>query len=254
MCTTWEIMNFKVCVSTRNRRSCTQFHTLGARVLQLNNATGSITSVKKSRVYTSDDFPVIYDKQVAHIGGIDYAHSPIHGEEVWIATHSDGIDGEGAIIAVDPFNLNIKKERMVRKRYNLDWVAYNDGVLYFGSFFNVKSIKRVLLDTLEPLPDLELALPLHLQSQGINYVQSAAFDLEERLVLLGDDYQCTIHVIEAKTGEWLKSQPLLLGSETDGITFNKATKSMLIGLNRLHSHEQVMGEPPMVSVIELQLF
>jgi hypothetical protein len=35
-----------------------KFHTLGARVLQLNNATGSITSLKESRVYTSDEFPV----------------------------------------------------------------------------------------------------------------------------------------------------------------------------------------------------
>ena len=191
---------------------------------------------------------------MAHIGGIDYAYSQTNGDEVWIATHSDGIDGEGAIIAVDPFNLNIKKERMVRRHYNLDWVAYHEGVLYFGVFFNVKAVKRVLLDTLEPLPDLELVLPFHLQTQGINYVQSAAFDFEGRLVLLGDDYQCTIHFIQVETGEWLKSQPLLLGSETDGITFNKATKSMLVGYNRQYSHEQVMGEAPMVSVIELQLF
>jgi hypothetical protein len=90
-----------------------EFHTLGARVLQLNNATGSIISLKESRVYTSDEFSVIYNKQVAHIdrciGGIDFAHSWIHGDEVWIAMHSDGIDGEGAIIALDPFNLNINK-------------------------------------------------------------------------------------------------------------------------------------------------
>jgi hypothetical protein len=66
---------------------------------------------------------------VAHIGGIDFAHSQIHGDEVWIATHSDGIDGEGAIIALDPLNLNIKEERMVRMQYNLDWVAHHDGVL-----------------------------------------------------------------------------------------------------------------------------
>jgi hypothetical protein len=231
-----------------------EFHTLGARVLQLSNATGSITSLKESRVYTSDEFPLIYNKQVAHIGGIDFAHSQIHGDEVWIATHSDGIDGEGAIIALDPLNLNIKTERMVRMQYNLDWVAHHDGVLYFGIFFNVKAIKRVLLDSLEPLPDLVLELPLHLHTQGINYVQSAAFDPEGRLVLLGDDYQCTIHFIEVKTGKWLKSQPLLLGSETDGITFNKVTNSLLVGFNREHSHEQVMGEAPMVSVIELQLF
>jgi hypothetical protein len=38
-----------------------------------------------------------------------------------------------------------------------------------------------------------------------------------------------------------KSQPLLLGSETDGITFNKMANSMLVGFNREHSHEQVMG-------------
>jgi hypothetical protein len=142
---------------------------------------------------------------VAHIGGIDFAHSQIHGDEVWIATHSDGIDGEGTIVALDPLNLNIKKERM--------------------------AIKQVLLDSLEPLPDLELELLLRLQTQGINYVQSAVFDLEGQLVLLGDDYRCTIHFIQVETGEWLKSQPLLLRSETVGITFNKLTKSMLVGFN-----------------------
>jgi hypothetical protein len=88
-----------------------EFHILGARVLQLNNATGSITSLKESRVYTSNEFPVIYNKHVAHIGGIDFAHSQIHGDEVWIATHSGGIDGEGAIVALDPLNLNIKKRK-----------------------------------------------------------------------------------------------------------------------------------------------
>jgi hypothetical protein len=168
---------------------------------------------------------------VAHIGGIDFAHSQIHGDEVWIATHSDGIDGEGTIVALDPLNLNIKKERMVQMQYNVDWVAHHDGVLYFGVFFNVQAIKQVLLDSLKPLPDLELELLLRLQTQGINYVQSAVFDLEGQLVLLGDDYRCTIHFIQVETGEWLKSQPLLLRSETVGITFNKLTKSMLVGFN-----------------------
>jgi hypothetical protein len=50
-------------------------------------------------------------------------------------------------------------------------------------------------------------------------------------VLLDDDNQCTIHFIQVETGEWLKSQPLLLGSEMGGITFNKVTKSMLVGFN-----------------------
>lgn len=232
-----------------------EFHTMGARVLEMNSTTGSIVSLKQSRVFTNDEFPVIYNEKVAHIGGIDYASSDNHGEELWIATHSaDGIDGEGALIAVDPVNLDIKKERVVRTHYNLDWVAYRDDVLYFGGFFNVKSITRVFIDSLEPLPDLVLQLPSHLQEQGINYVQSAAFDFDGRLVLLGDDYQGTINFFDVNTGDWIKSQPLLLGSETDGITFNKATKSMLVGLNRRHSHEQVMGEAPMVSVIELQLF
>jgi len=231
-----------------------EFHTLGVRVLRVNNVTGGVLEVLHTRVYTSDDFPIIFSQPVAHIGGIDYALSVEHGEELWLATHSEGIDGEGAIIAVDPVSLDVKKDRVVRAHYNLDWVAFHQGILYYGGFFNVKEVNRVDVATLESLDNLLLQLPPHLKQGGINYVQSGAFDFEGRLVLLGDDYQCTVYFIDIETGEFVKSQPLLLGSETDGITFNHATKSMLVGYNRKHSHEQVMGEAPMVSVIELQLY
>ncbi len=231
-----------------------EFHTLGVRVLELNITTGSVVKLLDTRVYTSNDFPMIYDQQVAHVGVIDYTVSETHGDELWIGTHSDGIHGEGALVAVDPISLDIKRDRMVRTRFNLDWVAYKDGILYFGTFFNVKTIQRVHLDSLEFLHELQLNLPSHLEDSGINYVQSAAFDLNGRLVLLGDDYQCTIYVLDAQTGDFDTSQALLLGSQTDGLTFNTATNSMLVGLNRQHSHEQVMGQAPMVSVIELQLF
>lgn len=228
-----------------------EFHTLGVRVLNMNTTDSSVLSVAKSRVYTSNDFPVIYTKQIAHVGGIDYASSVENGQELWIATHSEGIDGEGAIVAVDPVSLSIKQDRMVRTHYNLDWVAHSNGILYYGEFFHVKSVKRVSLATLEPLPDLQLQLPPHLSDAGLNYIQSAAIDLEGRLVLLGDDYQCTVYVVDIDNGNYIQSQALLLGSETDGITFNHQTRSMLVGFNRQHSHEQVMGQDDMISIIQL---
>ena len=71
---------------------------------------------------------------------------------------------EGAILVVDPIMLQVKQDQIVNARYNIDWVAYKDSILYFCTFFNVKSIKQVSIDSLEPLPDLELQLPLHLNS------------------------------------------------------------------------------------------
>lgn len=139
--------------------------------------------------------------------------------------------------------------------YYLDWVAHHDGILYFGEFFNVQSIHRIDLETLQPLPDLELTLPDKngLKENGINYVQSAAFDSDGRLVLLGDDYQCTLYVIDIKSRDLVCTQGLLLGSETDGIAFDHQRQEILVGYNREHSHEQVMGMEPMVSVIRLAL-
>jgi len=231
-----------------------EFHTLGVRVLELDSANGSVVSLKTSRVYDGAvDFPLIVKQHVAHVGGIDFCSSESHGDELWIATHSGGLDGEGAIFAIDPRTLDVISSRAVRVNYNLDWVACKDGDLYFGEFFNVKRIHRVSLDKLETLPDVKLQLPRHL-SGGIDYVQSAAFDSEGRLVLLGDDYQCTIYYLDSVTGEFLGSQALLLGSETDGITFDFSRKAMLVGFNRQHSHEQVMGQDPMVSVIQLDLY
>ena len=71
------------------------------------------------------------------------------------------------------------------------------------------------------------------------------------LVLLGDDYQSTIYFIDVETGKIVNYQTTLLGSETDGLTFWNDDK-MLVGLNRLHSHEQVLGDRPMVSIIQLE--
>mmetsp|Transcript_6593 Transcript_6593/g.14460 ORF Transcript_6593/g.14460 Transcript_6593/m.14460 type:complete len:400 (+) Transcript_6593:115-1314(+) len=237
-----------------------EFHTMAVRVMQLDDATGStVIGVTKRRVYDgSVDFPPLIDDdggslEVRHVGGIDLAQSDEHGTEIWIATHSDGIDGRGALFAVDPDTLDVKTSRSVQVPYNLDWVAYRDGVLYYGVFFNVKLIHRVLLSTLQPLPDLELSLPEHLREGGINYVQSAAFDLDGRLVLLGDDYQCTVYYIDVGSGAVLGTQALLLGSEVDGITFDRTRRTMLVGFNRQHSHEQVMQMEPMVSVIKLEL-
>lgn len=254
-----------------------EFHTLGVRVLQLSPRTDiiQVVGLEKSRVYNgTTDFPLIFQQPVAHIGGIDVVFSQTHGTEIWIATHSKGNYGEGALWAVDPMTLNVKADRAVRVDYNLDWVAYRDGILYFGTFFNVTSIKRVAIDTLEPLDDLvvvvlssSFSLPPTINTnndhdddddEGLNYIQSAAFDQQGRLVLLGDDYQCTIYILDPLTGVLLGSQGLLLGSETDGLTFDmnrrgRGNSIMLVGFNRAHSHEQVMGQEPMMSVIQLDL-
>ena len=160
-----------------------EFHTMAVRVMQLDDTGSRVIGVHKRRVYDgSVDFPPLIDDdgsslEVKHVGGIDLAHSQEHGTEIWIATHSDGIDGRGALFAVDPDTLDVKTARSVEVPYNLDWVAYRDGILYYGVFFNVKLVHRVLLSTLQPLPDLVLSLPEHLREGGINYVQSAAFDL-----------------------------------------------------------------------------
>jgi len=240
----------------RNETVLYQFHTLGARVMDLSPRTDrtQVVGVRKSRTYNgTTDFPLIYNQPVAHIGGVDLAHSQNHGTEIWIATHSDGIHGEGALWAVDPETLDVKTDRAVRVDYNLDWVAYHDGILYFGEFFNVQSVKRVSIDTLAPLTDLTLSLPDGYADGGLNYIQSASFDQKGRLVLLGDDYQCTVHMLDPATGALVGSQGLLLGSETDGITFDHNRGSMLVGFNRQHSHEQVMEQGPMISVIQLDL-
>ena len=241
-----------------NQNILYEFHTMGVRVLELandHNGIIQVVGVPRRRIYNATtDFPLIYDKPVAHIGGIDVAYSSRHGSEIWMATHSEGTSGEGALWAVHPETLDVQADRAVRVAYNLDWVAYHpDGILYFGEFFNVKSIQRVSIDTLEPLPDLILTLPDAYADDGLNYIQSAAFDPKGRLVLLGDDYQCTIFILDVQTGVLVASQGLLLGSETDGITFDRNRGSMLVGFNRQHSHEQVMGQEPMISVIQLDL-
>jgi hypothetical protein len=230
-----------------------------------------VVGLETSRIYTTDDFPLIVQQPVAHIGGVDVSYSQMHDTEIWIATHSDnsivqGAAQEGALWAVDPMTLDVKTDRAVRVQgYNLDWVAYSNGILYFGSFFTVTSIHRVAIDTLEPLDDLVIIFNSIYNDDdngnGLNFIQSAAFDHKGRLVLLGDDYQCTIYILDPHTGVLLSSQGLLLGSETDGLTFDLNRQGrgavsdsiMLVGFNRAHSHEQVMGQDPMISVIQLEL-
>ena len=269
-----------------------QVHTMSVRVLQLSEANDDnddnnnnndnnmiqINSILKTRMYTPDDFPLLEQNlTVTHIGGIDLALSHKHGQELWMAVHSDGIHGVGGIVAVDTSTLLPKHDRKVLTSVNIDWVVYNNGILYYGGFFNVHSIRRVQLDTLQELPDLVLDCTNYTYmdlSGGLNYIQSGAFDDQGRLVLLGDDYQSTIYYFDVESGHILSHQGLLVGGETDGITFynppksknnkqrrrNKHTtsspttssSSMLVGLNRLHSHEQVMGDEPMVSIIQLE--
>lgn len=234
-----------------------EVHTLAIRVLQL-DGDNDVGNVRARRVWDgATDFPPLRNGAVvAHIGGVDLARSAAHGTELWLATHSDGTDGVGGLFAVDPTTLDVVRDRSVLTDYNLDWVAFSNGVLYYGEFFNVRVVHRVAIDTLQVLDDLTLQLPDRLRGGGINYVQSAAFDFRGRLVLLGDDYQCTIYVLNVDTGELVHSQGLLLGSETDGITFVHSRgreNTMLVGFNRQHSHEQVMKQEPMVSVIQLVL-
>ena len=265
-----------------------QVHTMSIRLLQFSEANDDddddnnmikIDSVSKTRMYTPDDFPSLEQNlTVTHIGGIDLSYSKIHGQELWMAIHSDGIHGVGGIVAVDTSTLLPKHDRKMLTSVNIDWVVHNNGILYYGGFFNVHSIRRVQLDTLEQSPDLVLdcANYPHMDlSGGLNYIQSGAFDDDGNLVLLGDDYQSTIYYVDVESGHILSHQGLLVGGETDGITFynppksknnnksrrrNKHTtsssttssSSMLVGLNRLHSHEQVMGDEPMVSIIQLE--
>ena len=228
-------------------------HTNAVRVLRLHRDKDVfvVQEISHSRVYNfTADFPLIHQQNVAHIGGVDIAHSKRHGTELWMATHSEGLRGEGALWAVDPVSLDPLPNRFVAVPYNLDWVAYHEGVLYFGTFFNVTSVQRVDSDTLQPMPDLSLT---HLPdpTAGLQFIQSAAV-FDNHLVLLSDDYQCTIYYIDLRSGEVVGSQGLLLGSETDGITFDPVTKTLLVGFNRQHSHEQVMGQPPMISIIQLK--
>ena len=245
-----------------------EVHTLSVRVLQLHRSSYTVLGVKNRRIWTAEDFPpLLDDTPVAHIGGVDlcrHNRDTDRDDELWMATHSDGIDGVGGLIAVDPNTLSYREGRKVLVDYNLDWVACSDsaGVLYFGGFFNVKQIHRVDLETLEPLPDLVVDFDRYPQyaQEGINYVQSASFDMEGQLVLLGDDYQNTIYSLEIPNDDdddnnnravLSSSQGLLLGSETDGITFDTRRNTMLVGYNRQHSHEQVMGMDQMISIIEL---
>ncbi|KAL7529018.1 hypothetical protein ACHAWF_002807 [Thalassiosira exigua] len=242
-----------------------EVHTLAARALRLDPATGAIEGVLGRRVwYGAADFPPLLPirnetTSVAHIGGVDVCTSANYGTELWMATHSDGIDGVGGLFAVDTASLDILPHRRVLVDYNLDWVACRDGVLYFGEFFGVRKIHRADLDTLERLEDLPLdfsSFDGEFARRGvdwIDYVQSAAFDGESQLVLLGDDYQNTIYGFDVGENQaTLKyTQGLLLGSETDGIAFDNKRHRMLVGYNRQHSHEQVMGLDPMISIIEL---
>lgn len=232
-------------------------HTMAVRVFMFQSypsteRTMAIVSEQTRRVWNPrQEFPLLLrNSTVAHLGGVDLSFSEKHGLELWMAAHSEGLNGPGGLVAVDALNLNPKRDRTVMSETNLDWVAERNGVLYFGEFFNVTRIHRVHLETLEPLSDVTLQLPDDLSGGGINYVQSGAFDKQGRLVLLGDDYQCTVYFINVESGEMVYSQGLLLGSQTDGLTFYGDT--MLVGLNRQHSHEQVMGEEPMVSVIQLE--
>lgn len=242
-----------------------EVHTLSARVLQLQRSSYTVQGVKNRRIWTAEDFPLLLDDTpVAHIGGIDlcrYSSATDPNGELWMATHSDGIDGVGGLIAVDPDTLSYREGRKVLVDYNLDWVACsdNDDVLYFGEFFNVKRIHRVDLETLEPLPDLVVDFDRYPQyaQEGINYVQSASFDTQGQLVLLGDDYQNTIYALDIHNDDCnncavlSSTQGLLLGSETDGIAFDRQRNTMLAGYNRQHSHEQVMGMDQMISIVEL---
>lgn len=85
-----------------------EVHTLAVRVLELKEEDGSVQRLVQSKVWTSDDFPLLlHQQQVAHIGGVDLAHSDVHGTELWLATHSDGIHGMGGLIAVDTRALHI---------------------------------------------------------------------------------------------------------------------------------------------------
>ena len=254
-----------------------EVHTMSLRVLELgsngsNNDNGDdevdntiiVKSVKQTKIFTSDDFPTLYNNEtVRHIGGVDLANSSKYRKELWMAVHSDGINGMGALVAVDTHSLMPKLSRYVLWESNLDWVAYDssndDGILYFGEFFNVNQIHRVKLDTLDVLSDLIIDtsnvtfLRAGGDGGGMDYIQSGTFDPNTgNLILLGDDYQSTIYEIDVDTGRIVNYQPLLLGSETDGITFWQ-DNHLLVGVNRFHSHEQVMGDSPMVSIIELEL-
>jgi len=229
------------------------FYTNGARVFEIDIETGKLSNpVKEIQYDFSRDFPKLINLSVTHIGGIDFVSNK-GLDEIWLACHGEGLAGEGAVIAVDPYTLKPKKDRVaLRMGRNLDWVACRDGVIYAGEFFNVTSIYRADLATLNRLPDLEITFQRDdpLKNAGFQYIQSSSFDLDGQLVMLSDDYVTTIHYVDIKSGRATSEQHLLVGSEVDGLAF--AGPHMFVGINRQHSHEQVMGAPQYISIYDFQ--
>uniref|UniRef100_A0A7S3PFQ2 Phytase-like domain-containing protein n=2 Tax=Aplanochytrium stocchinoi TaxID=215587 RepID=A0A7S3PFQ2_9STRA len=145
--------------------------------------------------------------------------------------------------------------------------------MFFGKFFNIKSLYRVDAETLkfsEELPiDLTLASPA-LKAGGLTFIQSATFLNDTHLILLCDDYVTTLHTLELRRNSkgkdkdeivYLRSNPLLAGNEADGLTANPTGNELFVGFNRQHAHETIpkpgsnssKGLPPMYSIYRYSL-
>ncbi len=224
-------------------------YTLALRSLLFSSTTLVPDMILKTKVFEPSVLLEQLQVPITHFGGIDFSDSSSNGKELWIASHGSSND-TGALFAVDCATLAPKPRRLIKTDFNLDWVAQRDGTLYYGAFFEIRKIFRADLLTLKPYEPLVLSLDFF---SPPNYIQSASFDAQGNLLLLSDDYQTTLYNISlAEPLATLQStQALLLGSETDGLTFHKPTASMLVGLNRQHSHEQTMGDSPFASVVRL---
>jgi hypothetical protein len=185
----------------------------------------------------STDLPFVKGRELAHIGGVDFVVTS-RGRELWLAAHT-ARPYEGALVALDADTLTYNGIVIYGDYKSLDWIAFHPQTKlgYFGHFVTVDVVKRFNVETLQMLDDLDVQLRTPAQFPP-QYIQSAGFDRDSILNLVGDDYQIRLYRFNVDTGELLSVQSLLAGNEVDGLTFINKYGKMLIGYNRLHSHEK----------------
>ncbi|GBG25118.1 Hypothetical Protein FCC1311_013362 [Hondaea fermentalgiana] len=234
------------------------FHMHGVRVFGLEPENGTISSVDNVHLYNmSRDFGTIIDRPFFHIGGVEWASSEEYGEEIWLATHAEEMNTEGALIAVDANTLQPKPDRVAArsKGEGWDWITYHPGThrLYYGYFFNVTTVywvDIVDLDNDSGSFSIDFNASDPYREGGLQYIQSATIIPETNtLLLFSDDVSNTMSHISLATGTALRHEPLFAGNEADGITYHAGRSTLIAGYNRQHSHEGKI----FVSILEYHL-